>query len=88
MDTRSILTGTQSAARDTNKVLRNTYMLLAMTLLFSGAVAGLSMAMNLPHPGLIITLISARCRFIATVLQKGTTSPAPLPSRGQTVPKM
>lgn len=42
---------------DGHKVLRNTYMLLAMTLLFSGAVAALSMAFNWPHPGLIITLV-------------------------------
>lgn len=48
---------TRLGALATNKVLRNTYMLLAMTLLFSGAVAGVSMAMNLPHPGIIITLV-------------------------------
>ncbi|MEF8793513.1 Bax inhibitor-1/YccA family protein [Thiohalorhabdus sp.] len=40
-----------------NKVLRNTYTLLAMTLLFSGATAGVSMAMELPHPGMILTLV-------------------------------
>jgi modulator of FtsH protease len=41
----------------TNKLLRNTYSLLAMTLVFSALTAGLSMAFNLPHPGLIITLV-------------------------------
>jgi modulator of FtsH protease len=41
----------------TNKVLRNTYALLSMTLLFSAITAGASAAMNLPHPGLIITLV-------------------------------
>jgi modulator of FtsH protease len=41
----------------TNKVIRNTYMLLSMTLLFSALTAGLSMAFNLPHPGIIITLV-------------------------------
>ncbi len=40
-----------------NKTLKNTYMLLSMTLLFSGAVAGLSMAMNWPYLGIIPTLI-------------------------------
>ncbi len=40
-----------------NRVLRNTYLLLSMTLLFSAAMAGLSMAMNWPHPGLLITLV-------------------------------
>ena len=41
----------------TNKVIRNTYILLAMTLLFSALTAGLSMAFNLPYPGLLVTLI-------------------------------
>ncbi|MGW8368166.1 MAG: Bax inhibitor-1/YccA family protein [Gammaproteobacteria bacterium] len=45
------------SALSTNKVLRNTYMLLAATLLFSALTAGASMAMNLPHPGLIVTLL-------------------------------
>lgn len=47
----------QGSVLETNKVLRNTYTLLAMTLAFSAAVAGVSMAMGLPHPGLIITLV-------------------------------
>ncbi len=41
----------------TNKVIRNTYMLLSMTLLFSAAMAGVSMVLQVPHPGLIITLV-------------------------------
>jgi len=45
------------SALETNKVLRNTYALLSMTLLFSALTAGVSMALNLPHPGLIITLV-------------------------------
>jgi len=40
-----------------NRVLRNTYLLLSMTLLFSAAMAGVSMVMNWPHPGLLITLV-------------------------------
>ncbi|MDC9725950.1 MAG: Bax inhibitor-1/YccA family protein [Gammaproteobacteria bacterium] len=47
----------QQSVLVTNKLLRNTYSLLAMTLVFSALTAGLSMAFNLPHPGLIITLI-------------------------------
>ena len=50
-------TGNPSSTYAQNAVLRNTYILLSMTLLFSGAVAGLSMALNLPHPGLILTLL-------------------------------
>ncbi len=47
----------QASALATNKVLRNTYALLSLTLLFSAAVAGVSMMLNLPHPGLIISLV-------------------------------
>jgi len=53
----SVATGRVQSALDTNKVLRNTYMLLSMTLLFSAAVAGISMALALPYPGIIITLV-------------------------------
>lgn len=45
------------AAVEVNKVLRNTYLLLAMTLAFSAVVAGLAMAMNAPYPGFIPVLI-------------------------------
>ena len=41
----------------TNKVIRNTFTLLAMTLAFSALMAGVSIVFNLPHPGLIITLV-------------------------------
>ncbi|MCJ7592514.1 MAG: Bax inhibitor-1/YccA family protein [Woeseiaceae bacterium] len=41
----------------TNRVLRNTYLLLSMTLFFSALAAGVSMALDLPHPGLILTLV-------------------------------
>jgi len=33
-------------------------MLLSMTLLFSAATAGISMVTNIPHPGLLITLVA------------------------------
>ncbi|HET9764815.1 MAG TPA: Bax inhibitor-1/YccA family protein [Casimicrobiaceae bacterium] len=46
-----------AAALATNKVLRNTYLLLAMTLAFSALTAGASAAMRLPHPGLLLTLV-------------------------------
>jgi modulator of FtsH protease len=41
----------------TNKVVRNTYMLLSMTLAFAALTAGLTMSLNLPSPGFIITLV-------------------------------
>ncbi len=53
----STVVRSQQSAVQTNKLLRNTYSLLAMTLLFSAMTAGLSMALNLPHPGIIITLV-------------------------------
>lgn len=40
-----------------NRLIRNTYALLSMTLVFSAACAGLSMALQLPHPGLLLTLV-------------------------------
>jgi len=39
----------------TNKVIKNTYMLLSMTLLFSALTAGMSMKMNLPYMGALVT---------------------------------
>ena len=47
---------TRATTLVTNKVIRNTYMLLSMTLLFSALTAGISMTLNLPHPGLLLTL--------------------------------
>lgn len=41
----------------THKVLRNTYALLSLTLLFSAAVAGASVLLRLPGPGLVLTLV-------------------------------
>jgi modulator of FtsH protease len=46
-----------AGAVSTNRVLRNTYALLALTLLFSALTAGISMALKLPHPGLLLTLV-------------------------------
>jgi modulator of FtsH protease len=48
---------TPAGALETNQVIRNTYALLSMTLLFSAAMAGMSMTLNLPHPGILVTLI-------------------------------
>jgi modulator of FtsH protease len=41
----------------TNKVIRNTYLLLSMTLAFAALTAAGSMALKLPHPGILITLV-------------------------------
>jgi len=49
-------TNSQSNVLETNRVLRNTYSLLSMTLLFSALTASISMTLNLPHPGILLTL--------------------------------
>lgn len=49
--------GISFGAEQENKVLKNTYILLAATLLFSGVVAAISAALSLPYPGILITLV-------------------------------
>jgi modulator of FtsH protease len=51
------LSRTQAGALETNKVLRNTYMLLGMTLVVAALSAGVSAMLALPRPSLIITLV-------------------------------
>lgn len=51
------LTASQQSALATNKVLRNTYTLLSMTLLFSAACAGAAVMLNMPPMGIVITLV-------------------------------
>jgi len=49
--------GTTVIDASAHKVLRNTYMLLALTLAFSAITAGTAAALRLPHPGILITLV-------------------------------
>ncbi|MGD8616679.1 MAG: Bax inhibitor-1/YccA family protein [Gammaproteobacteria bacterium] len=49
------VTSAQPSVLATNKVIRNTYTLLSLTLLFSAMTAGVAMVLNLPHPGLLLT---------------------------------
>ncbi len=46
----------RESALTTNKVLKNTYLLLSATLIFSAIMAAVSVAINMPHPGLLISL--------------------------------
>ncbi len=55
-------TGAESSA-----VLRNTYGLLALTLAFSGLVAYISQQMNMPHPGIMLTLVGFYGLFFLTM---------------------
>jgi modulator of FtsH protease len=58
METRTLtMTRGSATALSTNRVLRNTYLLLSLTLAFSAVTAGASMALGLPHPGILITLV-------------------------------
>lgn len=47
----------EASILSTNKMLKNTYLLLSMTLLFSALTAGVAMTLNMPHPGMIITMV-------------------------------
>ncbi|MCK0509297.1 Bax inhibitor-1/YccA family protein [Aromatoleum anaerobium] len=51
------MTRSEASVLSTNRVIRNTYMLLSLTLAFSALTAGASLALGLPHPGIIITLV-------------------------------
>ncbi len=62
---------------EVNKVLRNTYMLLALTLAFSAVTAGIAMAVNMSHGmGLIMTVVAIV--LVWFVLPKTANSPAGL----------
>ncbi|MEX2353858.1 MAG: Bax inhibitor-1/YccA family protein [Gammaproteobacteria bacterium] len=51
-----VITGRSESALATNKLIRNTYTLLSMTLLFSAFTAGISVVFNFPYLGPIVTL--------------------------------
>ncbi|TDO13799.1 MULTISPECIES: Bax inhibitor-1/YccA family protein [Halomonas] len=53
------ITRQQNQAVGTSKVLRNTYGLLAMTLLFSAATAGVAMAMGIERMNILVFFIGA-----------------------------
>jgi modulator of FtsH protease len=73
----SINTQAQGAVRDTNKMIRNTYMLLAMTMVFSTVTAVISMAIN---PPFIVYLGSIIVSFIMLfVINKKQNTAAALP---------
>lgn len=57
MNRDQILTRPAVTGIEVNKVLKNTYALLSLTLLFSALTAGLSVAFNWPHPGMLMTLV-------------------------------
>ena len=49
--------GAVESVLSTNKVIRNTYLLLSLTLVFAACATGVSAALKLPHPGILLTLV-------------------------------
>lgn len=49
--------GSVDSVLATNRVIRNTYLLLSLTLAFATVAAGVSIALGLPHPGILLTLV-------------------------------
>jgi len=68
-DAQSTIVRSKGSVLATNKLLRNTYVLLAMTLAFSALTAGLSMAMNFPHLGLLTLVGYFGLLFLTTKLR-------------------
>ena len=69
MDQRSMYSSaSQPSVLQTNKVLRNTYMLLAMTLAFSAVCAGIAMAVGIsPMMSLVMTIGAFITLFVANL---------------------
>jgi len=66
MNQERILQGrAQAGALATNKVLRNTYMLLSLTLLFSALTAGVAMALQVGMTGYWVSFIAAFVTLLA-----------------------
>ena len=57
MRSTTVISRPESSILATNKVLKNTYLLLSMTLLFSAATAGLAMTLNLAPFGMLATFV-------------------------------
>ncbi len=63
------VTDRQSPVVSTNKVLRNTYFLLSMTLMFSAAMAGFAIATDAPYMGWIPLLVAFGLLFAISKLR-------------------
>ena len=64
-----VAVGRRVSVLSTNRVLRNTYLLLGATLGFSAVMAGVSMALNVPHFGLLTLLVYFGLLFAVTKTQ-------------------
>lgn len=73
INTSTSLNRAETSVLATNKVIRNTYILLSLTLAFSAVTAGTSMALGLPHPGILLTLVGYfGLLFLTTKLRNST----------------
>lgn len=66
------LSDRQSTTVSTNRVLRNTYLLLSMTLLFSAAMAGVAVATNAPYMGWLPLIISFGLLFAISKMRNSS----------------
>jgi len=69
MEDARFITERQGAVVSTNKVLRNTYLLLSMTLLFSAAMAGLAMAIEAPYMGWLPLIVAFALLFVISKMR-------------------
>lgn len=74
----NISTAQHATSAATQKVLRNTYMLLSMTLAFSALTAGISMSMNMGH-GMAMIMSIAALVLVWFVLPRTANSAMGLP---------
>jgi modulator of FtsH protease len=56
-DVETVIRRSADSILETNQVLRRTYLLLGLTLLFSGVTAGFAMISNAPYPGMLLTIV-------------------------------
>ena len=78
MEHANIGTAQHAVSADTQKVLRNTYMLLGMTLAFSAVTAGISMSRNLGH-GIAMIMSLAALAIVWVVLPRTANTAMGLP---------
>lgn len=60
----------EQTTETTNKLIRNTYMLLSMTLAFTAFTSWIAMTLKIPHPGMLISLIGVFGLFFITAKLK------------------
>jgi len=58
-DNSTVVSTHQESLLAVNKLIRNTYMMLALTMIFSGITAGISMAMTMPPIVSLVSMIGA-----------------------------